>query len=709
MEEKENKMPEEINEAQEGVQEQTELSDTSTLKDQLEATPATEVVEDAPPSSQVVAAGSNQSVGSEEEVREEASTEVSATNTEPSKQPPVPEAANNEKPLIAEEPAVAKEKAVTEEEVISEDETADSSDEDEGENEDEKLLGSLHLEDATKQEILDALNQVSEMTQMRVLDKALKEIGPHYDKIFEAEKKAAKASFVAGENDAEDFQFNGDETDQAYFQLFDKLRHKKHKFFSELEKSKDENLKRKEETLEKLRELVDGEESTSSINALKTLQEEWKSIGHVPSAYVKTLWANYNALMDRFYDNRSIYFELKELDRRKNLEAKKELCARAEALTDSDNLKEAIVQLNELHEEYKHLGPVPKEVQEELWQRFKAASDDVYSKRKDYYDGLKSELSENAEKKNALTEEVAKLVEFNSDKISDWNKKTKELLELQKKWEAIGGLPRDRSKVINKQFWGGFKQFFSNKNAFFKSLEGQREENLKKKEELLAKAEELKSSEEWEKAANEFKRLQNQWREIGPVPEKVRNEVYKKFKRACDEFFNRKRENGSVQEKEYEKNLVTKEETCSMLEAYLNSDTIELSEVYDLFGKFSSAGFVPRGAIKKIQARFDGIVEQLLQLPDLEDTQRVEIETQLELSKMKGGANSSHKLQKMEFTIRRKVSDLENNIATWNTNLDFFAASKTADKLRKEFDGKIESARTQIVELKKQLKLLKQA
>ncbi|MFY0608469.1 MAG: DUF349 domain-containing protein [Cyclobacteriaceae bacterium] len=699
MEENVNKMPEEINEAQEAVQNNSELSENGqNSKDQeVDETVNSDSdgTETQAETTQVVASGSNQN---SEVPKADAETDLETSKSD--------ESANNEAGDGLELKTQEQAEVVSE----KEEDTVNESDADEdGQHEDETLLESLQLEGANKEEILEALNQVSNMTQMRVLDKALKEIGPLYNQIFDAEKDQAKEAFLSEENAAEDFQYKGDETDQAYFALFEKLRHKKHKFFSELEKSKDENLKRKEETLEKLRELVDGEESTTSINAVKALQEEWKSIGHVPAAYVKTLWASYNALMDRFYDNRSIYFELKELDRKKNLEAKQELCSRAEALAKSENLSEAIVQLNELHEEYKHLGPVPKDIQEELWQRFKAASDEIYSRRKDYYDGLKSELAENAEKKIALAEEVAKLVAFSSDKISDWNKKTKELLELQKKWEAIGGLPRDRSKAINKQFWGGFKQFFSNKNAFFKSLEGQREENLKKKEELLSKAIELKSSDDWEKTANEFKRLQNQWRDIGPVPDKVRNEVYKKFKKACDEFFDRKRANGSVQEKEFEKNLEKKEEICSMLEAYINSDTIELSEVYDLFGKFSSAGFVPRGAIKKIQARFDAIVEKLLQLKDLSDTQRVEIQTQLELSKMKGGGNSGHKLHKMESTIRRKIGDLENDIATWNTNLDFFAASKTADKLRADFDKKIESANVQIAELKKQLKLLKQA
>ncbi len=597
----------------------------------------------------------------------------------------------------------------SEDQASDEDKDDDAGEEnDEEDNADIKLLESIHLEGASKKDVYGTLKDISAMTDMRILDRALKEIGIAYDSIHEAEKEEARVAFIEAGNEEGDFLFKGDDTDQAYFDLFEKLRHKKQKYFSDLEKSRDENLHRKNVILEKLRELVDGEESTNSIKGLKELQEEWKSIGPVPGAQVKTLWANYHALVDRFYDHRSIYFELKELDRRKNLEGKIDLCKRAEDLVKHKNLKEAINSLNELHEEYKHIGPVPNTEQEALWQRFKAASDQVYAKRKDYIDNLKGELSANAEKKQELGEQATELAKFQSDKISDWNKRTKQLLELQKQWEAIGGLPREKSKIINKQFWSGFKGFFSNKNEFFKTLEGQREENLKLKDALLAKALELKESDDWVKTTNEFKKLQTEWREIGPVPDKVSNEIYKKFKKACDDFFERRRANGSVQDKEFEQNLKKKKDVCEMMEAYLNGETIELSEVYELFTKFAQIGFVPRNDIRKIQDRFDKLVARLLSLEDLTSTQKVEIATQLELSKVKGGGGGGFKLDKLEGNIRRKIGEIESNISQWKTNLDFFAQSKTADKLREEFDKKIEDAELEIVELKKQLKLLKQ-
>lgn len=687
MEDKENKLPENLEDLQDGVQENPELTDESTTPEDSGET--SEAEPEKAPKAEV------------EEAPEGQAAEVAKTEETPA------EEVVEESPKEAPEPVAAvTANEDTQDDSASEDDSHDD-DEDHG-DEDDKLLESLHFDNPTKDELLAALKKVSGIEKMRVLDKALKEIKPPFDHIYEKEKEVALKNFVEAGNDAADFVYKGDDTDGQFFELYNQLRNKKQRFFSELEKSKDENLRKKNEILEKLRELVDGEESTASINTLKALQEEWKKLGQVPGAHVKSLWANYNALIDRFYDNRSIYFELKELDRRKNLEGKLELCARAEELVNLENIKEAIVQLNELHEEFKHIGPIPKEDQEPVWQRFKAASDEIYAKRKEFFDELKHDLNENADKKQALGDEAAEFVSFNSDKISDWNKKTKQLLELQKKWEAIGGLPRDRAKHINKHFWGNFKTFFANKNAFFKTLETQREENYNKKKELLEKAEALKNSEEWDQTANELKKLQNAWRDIGPVPEKYRNEVYQKFKAACDTFFERKRAQGSVQNKEFDQNLKKKEEICAMLEAYINADTIELGQVYDLLEQYSEIGFVPRNAIKKIHDRYDDITNRLVSLEDLSDSQRSELETQVQLSKLKNSPHGGQKIQRKEGAIKRKLSSLESDIATWKTNLDFFADSKTADKLKADFNEKIEKATAEMEELKKQLQMLKQ-
>lgn len=726
MEDKENKDTENQSlpaEDQENVQGTPELSD--------QQEPPAKEEESDPPEEDAKPDGKGEATENVEEPKGEETDSVTGAvdpeGNKPTDEPEEQEEAVKEEP-VPEAKEVTQEAETSEEAEKSVEESSEATEkqaageskgettDDDGESEDEdhtdeelKLLESLELEHASKEELYEDLKKFSNVENMRVVDKALKEIRPHYDKIYDQEQQTALQAFIAEGNDESDFDYKGDETDQQFFFTHNKLRDKKQAYFSQLHKAKDANLQKRNSMLEQLREIVDGEESTTSLNALKALQAEWKSIGPVPGQHAKSLWASYNALLDRFYDNRSIYFELKELDRKKNLEAKLELCVRAEALDKIENIKDAIFELNELHEEFKHIGPVPKEEQEPLWQRFKGASDTIYAKRKDYFEHLKKDLQENMDKKLALGDQAEAFAGFESDRITEWNKKTKEVLELQKQWDAIGGIPREQAKKVNKHFWGNFKTFFRNKNAFFKTLEGQREENLKKKQELVVQAEALKESEDWNKTANELKALQTKWRDIGPVPEKHRNEAYRQFKAACDHFFERKRAKGQEHNKEFEDNLKKKEEICSILEAYMNSDAIDLEQVYDLMDQYAQIGFVPRNAIKKIHDRYDKVTNELINLEELSDEQQAEIKMQVKVSKLKNSPHGNQKLHRKENAIKRKMSTIQNDISTWKTNLDFFAASKNAEQLKDEFQEKIEKAEEELEELKKQLDVLNHA
>ena len=537
--------------------------------------------------------------------------------------------------------------------------------------------------------------------------KAIFAIKDAYDVLFNAEKEDALKKFVDDGGEEDDFDFKHDEDSVKFEEYFKILKVKRTQNARDLERQKDENLKKKTELLERLREFVDDDENTESISEMKKMQEEWKSIGPVPHAQNRTLWANYNALMDRYYDHRSIYFELKELDRKKNLEAKKALCEQAETLDKLDNLNEAIKKLNELHEEYKHIGPVPREVQEETWIRFKEASDKVYSKRKEYFSQLKEAFQENYDKKTELAQAADELKSFSSDQISEWNAKTKEVLELQKKWETIGSMPKEKAKMINKQFWGGFKTFFRHKSEFFKTLDSQREDNLKLKQALVEKANELKTGEDWNEVAQKMKDLQKDWKNIGPVPEKSREKIFKEFKLACDEFFNRKREHSKGLESEYVDNLKKKEAVCEKLEKLSGSDDLNPEAVYELQDEFNAIGFVPRKAIKSIQKRYqsalNGIVEHA---KDFEDDELEELRSLISINKIKSGPHGDQKLHRKEQALKRKIQNLENDISVWKNNMGFFANSKNAEELMADFNKKIEKADKDLAELKEELKLI---
>jgi hypothetical protein len=560
----------------------------------------------------------------------------------------------------------------------------------------------------SKPQLVNAIKDLAKEENFRRVDNILREIKPLYDDLREKERASALAKFLANGGTAEDFEYKGDESDNAFDATFRLLRDKRVQYFRQQEERKVDNLRRKEELLEKLRVLSDSIDSNNQFDAFKELQKEWKSIGPVPAPQAKTLWANYHALVDRFYDNQSIYLELKELDRRRNLEAKLELCERAEKLADVEMIKDAIRELNELHHEFKHIGPVPMEEKENVWQRFKAASDAVYAKRDAYLQNLQQELQVNLDEKQKLADEVQSFATYQSDRIKEWNQKTKEILDIQKRWEAVGGLPRAKAKDVNKKFWGAFKAFFNNKNNFFKKLDEEREQNLQKKNELVQQALALKESDNWERTSNELKNLQQRWKEIGPVPEKFREKVFKEFKEACDYFFEQRRSQHGKVENEQAENLKQKEQICTELETHAAQGTAAPNLLRMLQDKYNAIGFVPRNNINSIRQRYHEAVEKFvnaIQGYNEDDKSKLMLENQI--SDLKNDPMAERKIFQKEQAIRKKISKVENDISLWRNNMEFFSRSSNADKVRDEFNEKIQSATEHLKQLKEQLKMLK--
>ncbi|WP_339606251.1 DUF349 domain-containing protein [uncultured Roseivirga sp.] len=610
-------------------------------------------------------------------------------------------------PSQAEEPVIAEtEEAPASDVAVTSEEAEDVDTEEEHDHDDEEDHQVIDYSNHTREQLTEVIEELTSENNFKKIDAILAQIEPLFQETEDAARQEALDKFIADGGEEADFEYRHDRLYNRFDASLRLIKDKKHTYYKEREANKEKNLQKKTELLDKLRELVD-EEATTSLNPIKEIQEEWKKVGQVPNQHNRTLWANYNALIDRFYNNRHILFELKELDRKKNQEAKTELCVKAEALDQMDNLKDAIIQLNEFHEEYKNIGPVPKEVQEELWQRFKAASDKVYHKRKEYLDSLKGELNENLEKKKVLAAELKAFTEFDSDRINKWNAKTKEILALQKKWDAIGGLPREHAKEVNKIFWGDFKKFFSNKNDFFKKLEGMRQENLEKKEALIQKAIELQESTDWDSTANKLKTLQQQWRDIGPVPEKVRNSIYEKFKAACDAFFNNRRANLSKADSEYAENLKKKEAIIQSILDAADKGTGSEKEMDEFLAMWQAVGFVPRGAMKSIEHKYSEALAKYVKGLDVEGQEEEQLMIKVELGGLQNGPNADRKLNKKEGELRRQIQEIEDNISLWNNNLSFFANSKTADKLKAEFDEKIEKAKEEIDHLKKQLKMVR--
>ncbi|MCE7064878.1 DUF349 domain-containing protein [Dyadobacter sp. CY326] len=559
---------------------------------------------------------------------------------------------------------------------------------------------------------------------LKKAESVAREIRPVLDSIKQREKEAALAAFVAENGGEEGFEYKYDAETQKIDSLSREIRGLKNSFYQGQEKEKEKNFNVKTALLQRLRTLLEDEGSKetdatglkSSWEEFKKIQDEWKQAGNIASPHNGTLWATYNALIDRYFSNRNIYFELKELDRRRNAELKAELCEKVEELGKSlENrpmTRELLNEANHIFEDYKHLGPAPKEDQEKLWQRFKVALDVLYDAQRGQFAEQKKSMQENYEQKLKIYESITPFTTYNSGSIKEWNAKTKEIMAFQDQWVALKGImPREEGKELSKKFWAALKTFFNNKGEFFRQLESKREQNLELKNQLCAEAEAiLETGEDSPATTQKIIELQKRWKGIGQVPEKFKDTIYDRFKKSCDAYFDQKRAKNKEVEEEFENNLKRKVDLIERIEAAANNkDESTLNLLSAFKSEWSSIGFVPKKDMQAIQKRYiaaiNTYVSAIGQLSNKEKEQAV-LESEVEL--VRDGENSRG-LYRKESDIRRKITQLENDIALWQNNIEFFAKSKTSDRLKAEFDRKINSALSQLNELKHQLSIIQEA
>lgn len=560
-----------------------------------------------------------------------------------------------------------------------------------------------------KEQFAVYFKELTKEADVKKADNDIRNAKPFLDDLREKERETALEKFVAEGGDKEDFVRKPDPLDILIDGSIRLVRDKKIKFAREQEMERNQNLYKKKDILDRLRILVDSEDNKSGFHQFKQLQEEWKQVGAVPPSEIKTLWANYNALIDRFYDHRNIYFELKELDRKKNLEAKQELITKAEKLADVADIALAVKELNDLHNEFKHVGPVPLEQKEALWAKFKAASDAVYSRRDAHVKELNEKLNTNLETKNKLMAELVSLANTTTDKIKEWNEVTKRVLAIQKEWGEVGPVPRAKAKDLNKLFWHTFKSFFNTKGLFFKKLDDERQGNLNLKKGLIEKVNAMKGSADWEKTANEIKKLQLEWKEIGPVPDRVREKVYQEFKEACDHFFNERRHSFEKVDREQEDNLKQKEAVCATLQTMAAEHSATREQVLELVNQFNAIGFVPKNTVNSIRDKFNAQLEAAIQQANLDVESKDKLHVEISLQSLKTDPEAARKIHQREQAIRKKISQTENDLAVLRNNLEFFARSKNAEKVKADFNVKINQADIELRQLKVQLKMLKAA
>lgn len=591
--------------------------------------------------------------------------------------------------FIAEETEVAQ--APTASETIATDDTREIAEE-------------IDYKSWSKEDLIKGFQEAVKSAKIQEAIKTATKIKSAIEEKIQEEKLDALNKFIEDGGVEDDFEFKGQ---QVLFEIekeFKALKNKQKEFFNDLNRKKQVNYQTRLDLLNTLRALVDGQKTIT----FKQIQEEWKKASPVPQEFNEELWANYNALSNRYYDNRNIDFELKELDRKKNLELKLEICQKAEALSGEQSINKSLDSLNHLHREYKHVGPVPEEQKELVWQRFKTASDALYAKRDTFLQQKQTEHLANLAKKKDFLLKLEPFAQFTSDTTEDWKKKLIEFEVLQKEWTSFGFSGKeDEAKEIGKKYWELTKTFFRNKNEHYKKVFDVLQENVVKKEGFITLAETLSTEENLEKAIKTVIDLQRKWKEAGHVPFKLRDKIYDRFKKACDKVFDRKRGEEKEKESEYEENLASKQAICNQL-ATLDANSKENFAIFkQLLAEWKSIGFVPKKDLSALQTSYSQAVKTFLDSSTQNEDEKRKIKLSLEIEDLKSKPDAKLILQKKEGQIKGRIKGLETEAETLKNNLLFFARSKNASALAKDVEDKVLVIEKQIKQLLDELNLIK--
>ncbi len=539
--------------------------------------------------------------------------------------------------------------------------------------------------------------------------KKLQNIRPYLDDLFRKEEKEALNAYLEAGNEPETFEFIEDIDKERFNHLFKQAQDARSEERRRIENEKQNNLKRKREILNVLKELTEKDETQNTIEDVKKLQSEWKIIRVLPKENVQELWDAYHFYLNKFYDNHSINIELKDLDRRKNLEIKIELCKKVDELHQETSIKRCFILLNKYHEDFRNTGPVPREFSEEIWSRFKSASDNVYQERKGLMEEAENHRKENLALKEILLEKASIVAGVNYDSMKAWGAKTQEMTAIFEEWKKIGTVPHKRGEDIWKKFREYFNEFYKNKSEYFQNLNKERKANLIIKEDLCKKAEEFLKETDISYSIKEILKLQDEWKKTGPVPEKISNALWKRFRTACDAFFQKKQRGFADRKKQEEDNLKLRQEILVKIRTLKSlEDKNQVAEALnELRKEWNNSGFVPHVNINEINNSYQKAVEEIYKQFKLDRESVKGSQVKEHFQSMMTQPNGASRVKFEEGKIRDRMKFLKEEIETWENNIQFFARSANADKLRQEIKAKIDKTNGQLERLNKELNAIK--
>lgn len=534
-------------------------------------------------------------------------------------------------------------------------------------------------------------------------------IKTNFYKKHRAEFEEKRKIFIDGGGNLVDYKPEEDERETAFKQLYKKYKDQKAAYNEQIEKEKQDNLKAKYQVIEEIKVLVNSKEKINkTYQEFRELQQRWRNIGTVPQTEVAALWQTYHHHVEMFYDVLKLNKEARDLDLKKNLEEKIRLCERAEELLLEPLVIKAFQRLQEMHTQWREIGPVPSEKQDEIWERFKQVTSNINKKHQDYFDAMKLEQENNLEAKTMICEKAEEITGISSKTPKAWEEKTNELVELQKLWKTIGPVPRKVNTKTFLRFKDACDTFFVNKKEYFKHLKDEQNNNLQMKIELCMQVESLKDSTEWRKTTEEIIGLQKKWKEIGSIPNKHSEIVWKRFRAACDSFFQSKEKFFATIDDTEKENLRQKNEIIESIMNFKPSDDSNdnINKLKEFQNAWTQIGHVPIKHKDDVQKRFrEAINKQFSELK----LDRSKIEIMQFKNKVEGYANedrSKDKLHSEKLKIHDRIKMIENDLNLWENNIGFFAKSKNADSLIKDFKDKIEKAKADIQQQRDKLKMI---
>ena len=542
----------------------------------------------------------------------------------------------------------------------------------------------------TKKDVLERVKEIAHSNEAPQKDE-VDYLKTTFYKLHIAEREAMMKDFIDGGGDPEEYHIMPDEDEEAFKAEMGIIKEKRAKILKEQEEEKEANYNKKVDIIEKIKAMVTSpEEANKSYQEFKTLQAQWKEIKNIPPAKANELWRTYQLYVEQFYDMLKLNSEAREYDFKKNQETKIHLCEAAEKLAEEEDVLSAFHQLQKLHQEYRETGPVAKELREEIWARFKAASTVINKRHQQYFEQQRAKEEDNLARKTALCEKVEAIAAEENKGISDWNKHSKDIIAIQAEWKTIGFAPQKMNVKIFERFRAACDDFFGRKTEFFQKQREMFAENIEKKRALIEKAQALKDSTDWKATANKIIALQKEWKSIGAVPKKTGDHLWAEFIGACNQFFDARNAAGSSQRNEQRDNLEKKKAVIEKLKAITAEAEGNVQEtVHKLVEEYNAIGHVPYKEKDKVYEEFHAEMERLRKELNISVAQRRLNNFKSKLKNMaeQGDAaidNERARLVRQYETIKSEVQTYENNLGFLN------ASSKKGNSLIEEMNRKVQ-------------------